>query len=96
MDQGAIGIEYESVVAAAQLLHITATLANHLGALVAAAVEQNVNLSVTVPDHDDRLLADTGCEIVTRLFYLAVMAHVDPGLFSRYVPSPGQRFSGSV
>ncbi len=79
MEQRPVGIEYVTMIAAAQFGHVAATVSDHLCALVAAAVEQHIYLAVLMPGHHHRLPADAGGEIIPRFFYLAVMADIDPG-----------------
>jgi hypothetical protein len=44
-----------------------------------ALIMQNIDVSVGIAGHDQRLAADLGAEIIAGVFYLALVADVDPG-----------------
>src|SRR5262249_24085420 len=68
-----------AVVAAGEPRRVALALVHHLGAAMAAAVEQHVHLAVAVTHHDHGLAAELGGDVIAGRGNLARMPDIEPG-----------------
>ena len=80
-EQRTIGLERPGVIGATEeLAGVAAGVDGDARALVRAAIVEDVDLAVGVANHEHRLLADGGAEIVARVRHLAIVSDIDPGV----------------
>src|SRR5262249_13400720 len=75
----AVGAEGPAMVAAAKEAHVAGTIADDLGAAMAASIVEHADRSVGLAHHDDRFAANDGGEVVARVGDLAFVTDDHPG-----------------
>ncbi len=73
----AIRLEAPAVIGAAEAAHIAAGDVAYERAAMAAAIVEDVDLAVLVPDQDDRIAADIACHEIADLRHLAFVPDIN-------------------
>ena len=75
----AIRLERPAVVAAAKYRGVALVFVANNRTAMTAAVEDHIDFAIRVTRHDERLVADSDCDVVACVRHQALMAHIDPG-----------------